>query len=119
MSRGGSITFVSGTGSRRPNLRSNPLASASAGAVEAMTRTLAVQLAPIRVNTVVPGLIDTALTTPQSGPEREQALTAAANRLPAGRLGRPEDIAHAVLFAMENGYFTGVSLVVDGGGTLV
>lgn len=119
MSRGGSITFTSGTGARRPNARSNPLASASAGAVESMSRTLAIQLAPIRVNTVVPGLVDTALTTPQAGPGREEALAAAANRLPVGRLGRPEDVAHAVRFIMENGYLTGVSLVLDGGGTLV
>jgi NAD(P)-dependent dehydrogenase (short-subunit alcohol dehydrogenase family) len=118
MTRGGSITFCSGTVARRPGRTTNPLSSASAAAVEAMARTLALQLAPVRVNTVVPGLIDTPLTAPASDDQRRMRA-AVEQKVPVGRIGRPEDVAHAVRFLMENDYVTGTSLVVDGGGLLV
>jgi NAD(P)-dependent dehydrogenase (short-subunit alcohol dehydrogenase family) len=114
MTRGGSITFCSGAASVRPGKATNPLAAASAGAVEAMTRTLALQLAPVRVNTVVPGIVDTPLFTRSA-----DDLETIAKRLPVGRVGRPEDIAQAVRFFMTNGYVTGQTLIVDGGGVLV
>ncbi|MCD7436621.1 SDR family oxidoreductase [Streptomyces lincolnensis] len=114
MLRGGSITFCSGAAGVRPGKTTNPLAAASAGAVESMTRTLAVQLAPVRVNTVVPGIVETPLLTASAGD-----LEAIAERLPVGRVGRAEDIAQAVRFFMTNGYVTGQTLIVDGGGVLV
>jgi NAD(P)-dependent dehydrogenase (short-subunit alcohol dehydrogenase family) len=118
MTRGGSITFCSGTVALRPGPATNPLSAASAAAVEGLARALAVQLAPIRVNTVVPGLVDTPLTAPTTE-EQSRARTVFAQRLPVGRIGRPEEVAHAVCFLMENDYVTGTSLVVDGGGALV
>lgn len=118
MTRGGSITFCSGAASMRPHKGTNPFAAASGAAVEAMARALALQFAPIRVNAVVPGIVDTSLTVPQSGERREEFLSATAARLPVGRAGRPEDIAHAVKFLMENGYVTGIALIVDGGAVL-
>ena len=114
MVRGGSITFCSGAASVRPGKATNPLAAASAGAVESMTRALAVQLAPVRVNTVVPGIVEPPLLTVSAGD-----LEAIAERLPVGRVGQAEDIAQAVLFFMTNGYVTGQTLIVDGGGVLV
>ena len=118
MSAGGSITFMSGTAGRRP-LPWASVASASCGAVDAFARALALDLAPIRVNTVTPGYVDTPLFDDLLGANRDAVLSAAAAKLPVKRIGRPEEIAHAVLFLMTNGYVTGINLVVDGGGLLV
>jgi len=114
----GSITFMSGTAAARP-IAGASVASASCGAIEAFARALAVDLAPIRVNAVQPGFVDTPLLAEVLGPQRPEVLTATAARLPVGRVGRPEDIADAVLFLMKNGYVTGISLRIDGGGLLV
>lgn len=78
------------------------------GAVDFLARSLAVELAPVRVNAVSPGVIDTGIW--DAGVLREQAV---AN--PAGRVGVPEDVAGAVMFAMTNTFLTGVTLKVDGG----
>jgi len=119
MTEGGSITFCSGVSSHRPRKGGSPISAASAGAVEAMARTLAVELAPIRVNTIVPGLVDTPLLDGMLGADRDEALRRLGGRLPVGRVGTPEELAGAVLFLMGNGYVTGISLVVDGGHLLV
>ena len=118
MNGGGSITFMSGTAACRP-IAGASVASASCGAVDAFARALAVDLAPIRVNTIQPGLVDTPLLDEVLGAERVDVLAAAAARLPVRRIGRPEDIADAVLFLMKNGYVNGITLTVDGGGLLV
>ena len=93
------------------------MAAAAVAAVGGMTRALALDLAPIRVNAVAPGLIDTPLWD-TFGPQRE-AILARASKLLVGRAGRPEEIAEAVVFLMTNGFVTGVVLPVDGGGSLV
>jgi NAD(P)-dependent dehydrogenase (short-subunit alcohol dehydrogenase family) len=118
MNGSGSITFMSGTAARRP-IAGASVASASCGAVEAFARALAVDLAPIRVNTIQPGFVDTPLLDEVLGAHRAEVLAAAAARLPVRRIGRPEDIADAVLFLMKNGYVNGITLTVDGGGLLV
>jgi NAD(P)-dependent dehydrogenase (short-subunit alcohol dehydrogenase family) len=87
--------------------------------VEAFGRSLAVELAPIRVNTIVPGLIDTPLLNLVLGERREAFMAQAAAQLPVRRVGRPEDIADAVLFLMKSGFVTGITLTVDGGRLLV
>jgi NAD(P)-dependent dehydrogenase (short-subunit alcohol dehydrogenase family) len=93
------------------------MAAAAVAAVEGMTRALALDLAPIRVNAVAPGLIDTPLWD-AFGSQRE-AILARAAKLPVGRIGRPEEVAGAVMFLMSNGYVTGAVLPIDGGGGLV
>jgi NAD(P)-dependent dehydrogenase (short-subunit alcohol dehydrogenase family) len=118
MRAGGSITFTSGTAGRRP-LPGTAVASASCSAVDSLARALAVDLAPLRVNSIQPGYVDTPLFDALLGANRDSVLAAAAERLPVKRIGRPEDIADAVLFLMRNGYVTGINLVVDGGGLLV
>jgi NAD(P)-dependent dehydrogenase (short-subunit alcohol dehydrogenase family) len=113
---GGSITLMSGLYSTRP-ARGGAFAAAAVAAVEGMTRALALDLAPIRVNAVAPGLIDTPLWD-AFGPHRE-AIVAPGASLPVGRIGRPEEVAEAVLFLMSNGFVTGTVLAIDGGGGLV
>jgi NAD(P)-dependent dehydrogenase (short-subunit alcohol dehydrogenase family) len=113
---GGSITLMSGLYSTRPAAGGAMGAAAVAG-VEGMTRALALDLAPIRVNAVAPGLIDTPLWD-SFGAHRE-AIAARAASLPVGRIGRPEEVAEAVVFLMTNGFVTGTVLPIDGGGGLV
>jgi NAD(P)-dependent dehydrogenase (short-subunit alcohol dehydrogenase family) len=114
----GSITFTSGISGWRPRPGSS-VGSASCGAIEAFARSLAFDLAPIRVNTVQPGIIDTPLIDSLLGERAGMVKEAAATRLPVRRVGRPEDIAEAVLFLMKNGFTTGITLTVDGGHTLM
>lgn len=118
LSADGSITFMSGTAGRRP-LSGAAVASASCGAVDAFARALALDLAPIRVNTITPGYVDTPLFDGLLGAQRDAVLAEAAQSLPVKRIGRPEEIADAVLFLMKNGYVNGINLAVDGGGLLV
>jgi NAD(P)-dependent dehydrogenase (short-subunit alcohol dehydrogenase family) len=112
----GSITLMSGLYSTRP-AKGGAMAAAAVAGVEGMTRALALDLAPIRVNAVAPGLIDTPLWD-SFGPQRD-AFAARAAKLPVGRMGRPDEVAEAVLFLMTNGFVTGTVLTIDGGGGLV
>jgi NAD(P)-dependent dehydrogenase (short-subunit alcohol dehydrogenase family) len=116
MGAGGSITFMSGTTAIRP-LPGAAVATASCGAVEAFARSLALDLAPIRVNTIQPGLVDTPFLD-LLGDRRQALIDDYSRRLPVGRPGRPEEIADAVLFLMRNQFVTGITLTVDGGGVL-
>jgi NAD(P)-dependent dehydrogenase (short-subunit alcohol dehydrogenase family) len=109
---------MSGTAARRP-LPGASVATASCAAVDGLARALALDLAPIRVNTIQPGYTDTPLFDGIFGAQRDEILAAAGAKLPVGRIGRPEEIADAVLFLMKNGYVTGINLAVDGGGVLV
>lgn len=117
ISSGGSLTFVSGFLSVRPSA-SAVLQGAINAAIEALARGLALELAPVRVNTVSPGLVDTPAYAAMSDEDREAMFARAAGRLPAGRVGRPEDIARAVLFLAANTYATGSTVRVDGGGAI-
>jgi len=91
--------------------------NASKGAVNLMTKSLALQYADknIRVNAVSPGYIETGMANRQTmGPERYAQAVA---KHPIGRLGRPEEVAHAIIFLCENDFVTGANLSVDGGYT--
>jgi NAD(P)-dependent dehydrogenase (short-subunit alcohol dehydrogenase family) len=114
MGTGGSITFMSGTAAVRP-LPGAAVSTASCAAVEGFARALAVELAPIRVNTIQPGLVDTPFLN-QFGERRDALIAEYSERLPVKR--RPDEIADAVLFLMKNGFVTGITLTVDGGGIL-
>jgi NAD(P)-dependent dehydrogenase (short-subunit alcohol dehydrogenase family) len=116
MGVGGSITFMSGAAAIRP-IRGAAVATASCAAVEAFARALAVDLAPIRVNAIQPGLIDTPFLD-TLGERRNAFIAEYSKRLPVGRPGRPEEVADAVLFLMKNGFVTGITLTIDGGGVL-
>lgn len=111
---GGSLTFLSGQMARRP--RPGLLTGAVANAAnDVLSRGLAVELAPIRVNTVSPGIIDTDLHARLPEDQRQAMYKASAERLPVGRVGKPEDIGTMILEVMQNGFLTGAVIEVDGG----
>lgn len=113
----GSLTFVSGFLSVRPSA-SSVLQGAINAALEALARGLALELAPVRVNAVSPGLIETPLWSGMADDKRQAMFAAAAQRLPARRIGQPEDIANAVLFLASTPFATGSTVRVDGGGAI-
>ena len=117
VSAGGSITMTSGTAAEKPGL--GVLPTAVCGAINAMTRVLALELAPLRVNTVAPGPIETPLWSGLSEADRQAIHDRFVQNLPAGRIGAVTDTALAYVYCMEQEFGTGVVLTVDGGATLV
>jgi len=116
--QGGSIVLTTGVAALRP--RSGWAFGASVcGAMEALTRALAVELAPLRVNAVSPGLIATNLWQNMSEEDRRAMYEQAGKHLPVGRVGEARDVAGAYLFLMESAFATGQTVVVDGGAVLV
>jgi NAD(P)-dependent dehydrogenase (short-subunit alcohol dehydrogenase family) len=110
----GSLTFVTAVSAGMANPATAGLAVINAG-IEAAARTLAVELAPVRVNAVSPGVIDTPWWD-SAPPERRQAIFAdVARRAPLGRVGTADEVAHAIRFLVTSTYVTGVVLPVDGG----
>jgi NAD(P)-dependent dehydrogenase (short-subunit alcohol dehydrogenase family) len=89
------------------------------GAVDFLTRWLAVELAPIRVNAVSPGVTDTGAWDALGKDGKRDYFKHIAAGNPVGRIGTPEDVASAVLFAMTNTFMTGMTLKVDGGEPLI
>ena len=111
LKNGGSITLFSGSAGHRFEPGKSVLAAAD-GAVEYLVRSLAVELRPTRINAVAPGDF-----LPDDADDAEKKTLA--DTLPVHRAGRAADIAHAVLFLIENQYTTGTVLFVDGGRVLV
>jgi len=114
---GGSLTFVSGFLSVRPSATA-VLQGAINAALEALARGLALELAPVRVNAVSPGVIDTPLWSAMPSDRRDAMFAREALRLPARRIGQADDIARAVLFVASNPFATGSTVRVDGGGAI-
>lgn len=106
----GSIVFTSGIAARRGYLGYSAISAMNA-ATEALAKALAIELAPIRVNIVCPGFVDT--EPPASG--RAQHVKALSPTLPLQRLGVASEIADAYLYLFGNQYSTGAVVVVDGG----
>ncbi|MBZ9696318.1 MULTISPECIES: SDR family oxidoreductase [unclassified Mesorhizobium] len=114
----GSMTFVSGIAAYRPAARGSVVAAVNA-ALEGLVRALAIELAPLRVNAVSPGWVDTEIWAQVAGDRKADTLAVMAERLPVGRIGQPEDIADAIAFLIGNGFATGTTLHVEGGHRLV
>ncbi|MEN4476157.1 SDR family oxidoreductase [Mycolicibacterium cosmeticum] len=117
LSPGGSITLTSGTAAQTPGFGVLPVSLC--GAMNAATTALAVELAPLRVNAVAPGVVRTPLWDTVPDTERQAMFDAAAQRLPLGRIGEVQDAAQAYVYCMEQRFGTGVVLTVDGGTVLV
>jgi NAD(P)-dependent dehydrogenase (short-subunit alcohol dehydrogenase family) len=115
---GGSIVLTSGTAGPRPGAGWGVGALICSG-MEGMTRALAVELAPLRVNAVRPGVIRTELWGSMGDEAREALYAEIAGSLPVGRVGEAEDVASAYLYLMANRHATGSIVTVDGGTLLV
>jgi NAD(P)-dependent dehydrogenase (short-subunit alcohol dehydrogenase family) len=113
-----SIVVFSGTVARRP-LPGSVWHSLAAAGMEAAVRALAVELAPVRVNAIAPGAIDTPMLDRVLGAQKAERTAAMAARLPARRVGSSWDAAEAVLFVMTNAFMTGATVQIDGGSVLV
>ncbi|MSO57549.1 MAG: SDR family oxidoreductase [Thermoleophilia bacterium] len=108
------IVLVSGVASVTP-MRGGAITAAVNGAVEALVRTLAVELAPVRVNAVSPGIIDTPTWAGMAEDARAAMFDRIATAYPAGRVGTAEDVGSAILGVLMNGFITGAVIPVDGG----
>lgn len=115
---GGSITLTSGLAAARPHAGWS-VASSICGAMEGLTRALAVELAPIRVNIVSPGVVKSPLWDAMPQAEREALYSGMAERLPVRHVGEPEELAQSYLYLMKQTYGTGQVIGVDGGGALI
>ncbi|MGH9593253.1 MAG: SDR family oxidoreductase [Bryobacteraceae bacterium] len=116
--RGGSIVLTTGIAGARPQA-GWALGSSVCGAMESLTRALAVELAPIRVNAVSPGVVRTNLWGNMPEQHREAMYESVGKSLPVGRVGEATDIARAYLFLINEPFSTGQIVVVDGGAVLV
>lgn len=115
---GGSMVFTSGTAGARPLGSGWVAASSICSAMEGLTRALAVEMKPLRVNCVAPGVVKTDLWAGMSEAERNAFFASEAARLPVGHAGEVEEIAESYLYLIRQTYVTGQVLHVDGGGLL-
>ncbi|MGW4354866.1 SDR family oxidoreductase [Nocardia sp. NPDC004582] len=111
---GGAILLFSGVAAWRPAPGRTVMATTNAAAAT-LAEALAVELAPLRVNAISPGIIDSGAW---DGPGKDAFFRTIADRNPARRIGTPADISSAALLALTNPFLTGTTLHVDGGGRL-
>jgi NAD(P)-dependent dehydrogenase (short-subunit alcohol dehydrogenase family) len=114
---GASVTIISAASARAASPGTAGLAAVN-GALEAMVPPLAAELAPVRVNAVSPGVIDTPWWHGMPEPDRAAFFENIAATSLVGRIGRPEDVASSVLYLAGNGFVTGTVLDCSGGITL-
>lgn len=118
MRKRGSITFFCGAAGQKP-FPNFVVGSAINAAIEGLTRALALELSPLRVNAISPGTVVTPVWDEIPEKERVREFEEAAKRLPAKRVGQPEDIAQAVRYLIECPYATGSIVYVDGGALII
>lgn len=114
MPQQGSITLVSGVRAERP-IPGTTMTTVGVAAAEALTRSLALELAPIRVNAVAPGWTDTPLVSNVLGDNYDAVIRSVAAKIPVKRIGKSEEVAEAVIMLMNNGFINGEVLHIDGG----
>lgn len=115
----GSIVLMGGQFSDRPSGNGTSIMALACRGMEALARSLALEFKPIRVNVIAPGFVDTPLYDAFGKEGRAALLAQAADALPVGRIGRPEEIADAIIFLLSNGYMDCEVLHIDGGGRFV
>lgn len=116
MAEDGAIALVSGYPAKKCNPGSSALSTVG-NAVEGFVRAIAPEIAPLRINAVSPGIIDTPLF-PVRGAARREFLGNATRRFAIARPGTADEVASAILFTLQNDYMTGASIDVDGGARL-
>jgi len=115
---GGSLVFVGGTGGRRTGIGLSVIGALTA-ALPRLVANLALELAPIRVNLVAPGFVDTPLSASLLGDQLEQRREQLRSTLPIGRVVGPADVAALAVHLMTNTALTGATYDVDGGQQLL
>ena len=115
---GGTLLLIGGTGGRRPAV-GMALASALTAALPALTKVLAIELAPVRVNLIAPGFVDTPLSATLLGDRLDERREQLRATLPIGRVVGPEDVAALAVHIMTNTALTGATYDIDGGQQLV
>ncbi len=116
--KGGSIVLTTGIASARP-FKGWVVPASILGAMESLTRALAVELAPIRVNIVSPGVVKTAMWDELPEADREGLYRDVGAKLLVGRVGEADEVAETFLYLMRQDFSTGQVVTVDGGGVLV
>ena len=111
---GGTLIFMGGTGGRRPAIGMS-IASAVTAALPALTANLALEIAPIRVNLIAAGFVDTPLSAELLGDQLEKRRTQLRTTLPIGRVVSPVDVAALAVHIMTNTALTGATYDIDGG----
>ncbi|MFE3593147.1 SDR family oxidoreductase [Streptomyces niveus] len=114
----GTLLFIGGTGARRPS-KGGTVASALTAALPALTASLALELAPVRVNLIAAGFVDTPLSASLLGDQLEARRAELRASLPIGRVVGPQDVAALALHIMRNEALTGATYDIDGGQQLV
>ncbi|MEC0177511.1 SDR family oxidoreductase [Paenibacillus favisporus] len=114
----GSITLFSGVVAYKTMPGSSVLGAVNA-AISNLGQTLALELAPLRVNIVSPGIIDTPSRSQMPDEARREFYAAVGGKLPVQRVGTAEEVAQGVLFLIQNSFVTGTVLHVEGGHTLI
>jgi NAD(P)-dependent dehydrogenase (short-subunit alcohol dehydrogenase family) len=115
---GGSITLTGGVASARPG-KGWSLGASICAAMEGFTRAMAIELAPLRVNLVSPGMVRTNLWSDMTSVDRDTMYETVANGLPLKRMGEAEDIAQTYLYLIKQPFSTGQVIIADGGYVLV
>ena len=118
MRAGGSITFLTGGAAIRPRAGMATV-TATFAALETLSQALALELGPLRVNTLRPGVIDSDMWSFLDEAGREKLRQKVRETFPVRRIGTVEDVGHAAVFLMTNPYVTGAVLEISGGETLV
>ncbi len=118
VAEGGSLTFMGTTGARRPTVGLAILGAIGAAA-ESLVRGLAVELAPVRVNLLAAGFVDTGLSARLLGDGLEARREEPRRTLPIRRVVQPEDVARLALHVMANPAITGTTIDIDGGESLL
>jgi NAD(P)-dependent dehydrogenase (short-subunit alcohol dehydrogenase family) len=115
---GGTLLFVSGTGGRRPRVGLS-LMSAMTAALPALTASLALEIAPVRVNLIAPGFVDTPLSAALLGEQLDARRAELRDTLPIRRVVGPDDVAALAVHIMTNTALTGATYDIDGGQQLL
>jgi NAD(P)-dependent dehydrogenase (short-subunit alcohol dehydrogenase family) len=115
---GGTLLFMSGTAARRPGV-GGPIVSALTAGLPALTATLALELAPVRVNLIAAGFVDTPLSASVLGEQLEGRREQLRATLPIGRVVGPAEVAALAVQLMTNTALTGATYDIDGGQQLV
>ena len=113
-----SITLTSGVYGVRPPKGASTLASINS-AIDGLVRGLAVDLSPIRVNVVSPGIVDTPIYAGMPENHRQDMFKGIAQQLPVGHIAKPKDIAETYVYLAKSGFTTGTAVLIDGGAHLI